>query len=174
MYTSPMIKKNIKLNFGPKIYKKTRSLQEYSVYNFSFVFKINKLSARLKRYTVRNFRKYNLGNPELVILSLIGQVNENLTIKDLTSVHWMDKGFISRACKRLIELLLIKKISFKNDKRRHYFTLTPKGKKIFNELQEVKMKRYNKLSQNFSEAEILNFNQLLDEMITNSENNLIK
>ena len=169
-----MIKKSKKLKFGPDIYKKTRSLEEYSVYNFSFVFKINKLSARLKRYTVRNFRKYNLGNPELVILSLIGQVKGKLTIKDLTSVHWMDKGFISRACKRLIELALVKKINFKTDKRRHYFILTHKGKKIFDELQDVKVRRYNKLSQNFSNDQISNFNLLLDKMIMNSETNLVK
>ena len=169
-----MIKLHKKLKFGPNIYKKTRSLQEYSIYNYSFVFKINKLSARLKRYTVRYFRKYNIGNPDLVILSLIGQVNGRLTIKDLTSVHWMDKGFISRACKSLTQLSLIKKINFKTDKRRHYFILTLKGKKIFNELQNVKVRRYNKLSENFSHDELSNLDYLLDKMILNSENNLIK
>ena len=86
----------------------------------------------------------------------------------------MDKGFISRACKRLIELALIKKINFKTDKRRHYFILTLKGKKIFDELQDLKVRRYNKLSQNFSNDQILNFNLLLDQMIMNSETNLVK
>jgi len=160
--------------FDPNVYKTRKSLEDYSIYNFNFIFKINKLSAVVKRYTVRNFRKYNIGNPELVILSLIGQVKDQLTIKDLTTVHWMDKGFISRASKKLIELKLIKKINFPSDRRRHYFKLTLKGKKIFNELQNIKMRRYKKLSENLTNEEIVNFNTLLDKMLQNSEKNLVK
>ena len=128
----------------------------------------------MKRFTVRSFRKYNIGNPELVILSLIGQVKDQLTIKDLTTVHWMDKGFISRASSKLIDLKLIKKINFPSDKRRHYFKLTPKGKKIFNELQNIKVRRYKKLSEDFSNDEIYNFNILLDKMLLNSDKNLVR
>ena len=160
--------------FDPSVYKTRKSLEEYSIYNLNFIFKINKLSARVKRFTVRNFRKYNIGNPELVILSLIGQVKEELTIKDLTTVHWMDKGFISRASSKLIDIKLIKKINFSSDKRRHYFKLTIKGKKIFNELQSIKVRRYKKLSEDLTNDEIMNFNILLDKMLLNSEKNLVK
>ena len=169
-----MNNKNSNFKFDPSVYKTRKSLEEYSIYNLNFIFKINKLSARVKRFTVRSFRKYNIGNPELVILSLIGQVKDQLTIKDLTTVHWMDKGFISRASSKLIDLKLIKKINFPSDKRRHYFKLTLKGKKIFNELQSIKVRRYKKLSENFSNDEITNFNMLLDKMLLNSERNLVK
>tara|TARA_B100000768_G_C11129119_1_gene310969 strand:- start:120 stop:635 length:516 start_codon:yes stop_codon:yes gene_type:complete len=169
-----MNNKNSIFKFDLNVYKTRKSLEDYSIYNLNFIFKINKLSAVVKRYTVRNFRKYNIGNPELVILSLIGQVKDQLTIKDLTTVHWMDKGFISRASKKLIELKLIKKINFPSDKRRHYFKLTLKGKKIFNELQNIKMRRYKKLSENLTNEEIVNFNTLLDKMLQNSEKNLVK
>ena len=169
-----MNNKNSIFKFDLNVYKTRKSLEDYSIYNLNFIFKINKLSAVVKRYTVRNFRKYNIGNPELVILSLIGQVKDQLTIKDLTTVHWMDKGFISRASKKLIELKLIKKINFPSDKRRHYFKLTLKGKKIFNELQNIKMRRYKKLSENLTNEEIVNFNTLLDIMLQNSEKNLVK
>ena len=169
-----MNNKNSIFKFDLNVYKTRKSLEDYSIYNLNFIFKINKLSAVVKRYTVRNFRKYNIGNPELVILSLIGQVKDQLTIKDLTTVHWMDKGFISRASKKLIELKLIKKINFPSDKRRHYFKLTLEGKKIFNELQNIKMRRYKKLSENLTNEEIVNFNTLLDKMLQNSEKNLVK
>tara|TARA_B100001248_G_C27345498_1_gene438521 strand:- start:592 stop:1101 length:510 start_codon:yes stop_codon:yes gene_type:complete len=169
-----MNKKNSNFEFDPSVYKTRKSLEDYSIYNLNFIFKINKLSARVKRFTVRSFRKYNIGNPELVILSLIGQVKDQLTIKDLTTVHWMDKGFISRASSKLIDLKLIKKINFPSDKRRHYFKLTPKGKKIFNELQNIKVRRYKKLSENFSNDEIYNFNILLDKMLLNSDKNLVR
>tara|TARA_E500000331_G_C17070625_1_gene632410 strand:+ start:100 stop:609 length:510 start_codon:yes stop_codon:yes gene_type:complete len=169
-----MNNKNSNFKFNPLVYKTRKSLEEYSIYNLNFIFKINKLSARVKRFTVRSFRKYNIGNPELVILSLIGQVKDQLTIKDLTTVHWMDKGFISRASSKLIDLKLIKKINFPSDKRRHYFKLTLKGKKIFNELQSIKVRRYKKLSENFSNDEITNFNMLLDKMLLNSERNLVR
>ena len=169
-----MNNKNSTFKFDPSVYKTRKSLEEYSIYNLNFIFKINKLSARVKRFTVRSFRKYNIGNPELVILSLIGQVKDQLTIKDLTTVHWMDKGFISRASSKLIDLKLIKKINFPSDKRRHYFKLTLKGKKVFNELQSIKVRRYKKLSENFSNDEITNFNMLLDKMLLNSERNLVR
>ena len=169
-----MNKKNSNFEFDPSVYKTRKSLEDYSIYNLNFIFKINKLSARVKRFTVRSFRKYNIGNPELVILSLIGQVKDQLTIKDLTTVHWMDKGFISRASSKLIDLKLIKKINFPSDKRRHYFKLTPKGKKIFNELQNIKVRRYKKLSEDFSNNEIYNFNILLDKMLLNSDKNLVR
>ena len=169
-----MNNKNSNFKFDPSVYKTRKSLEEYSIYNLNFIFKINKLSARVKRFTVRSFRKYGIGNPELVILSLIGQVKDQLTIKDLTTVHWMDKGFISRASSKLINLKLIKKINFTTDKRRHYFKLTPKGKKIFNELQNIKVRRYKKLSEEFSNEEIFNFNILLDKMLLNSEKNLVR
>ena len=169
-----MNNKNSNFKFDPSVYKTRKSLEDYSIYNLNFIFKINKLSARVKRFTVRSFRKYNIGNPELVILSLIGQVKDQLTIKDLTTVHWMDKGFISRASSKLIDLKLIKKINFPSDRRRHYFKLTPKGKKIFNELQNIKVRRYKKLSEEFSSDEITNFNTLLDKMLLNSEKNLVR
>ena len=169
-----MNNKNSNFEFDPSVYKTRKSLEDYSIYNLNFIFKINKLSARVKRFTVRSFRKYNIGNPELVILSLIGQVKDQLTIKDLTTVHWMDKGFISRASSKLIDLKLIKKINFPSDKRRHYFKLTPKGKKIFNELQNIKVRRYKKLSEDFSNDEIYNFNVLLDKMLLNSDKNLVR
>lgn len=169
-----MNNKNTTFKFDPSVYKTRKSLEDYSIYNLNFIFKINKLSARVKRFTVRSFRKYGIGNPELVILSLIGQVKDQLTIKDLTTVHWMDKGFISRASSKLINLKLIKKINFTTDKRRHYFKLTPKGKKIFNELQNIKVRRYKKLSEEFSNEEIFNFNILLDKMLLNSEKNLVR
>ena len=169
-----MLKKNKKFEFDASVYKTRKTLEEYSIYNFNYMFKINKLSARVKRYTVRNFRKYNIGNPELVILSLIGQVKDQLTIKDLTTVHWMDKGFISRASKKLIQMKFIKKINFPSDKRRHYFKLTDKGKKIFNELQTIKARRYKKLSENFSEDEIISLNKILDKMLINSDKNFVR
>ena len=169
-----MNNKNSNFKFDPSVYKTRKSLEDYSIYNFNFIFKINKLSARVKRFTVRSFRKYSIGNPELVILSLIGQVKEELTIKDLTTVHWMDKGFISRASSKLIDIKLIKKINFSSDKRRHYFKLTIKGKKIFNELQSIKVRRYKKLSEDLTNDEIMNFNILLDKMLLNSEKNLVK
>ena len=53
-----------------------------------------------------------------------------------------------------------------------YFLL--KGKKIFNELQSIKVRRYKKLSEDLTNEEITNFNLLLDKMLLNSEKNLVK
>ena len=166
-----MIKKILK--FDPAIYSR-RSLKEYSGYSYSFAFKINKLSSRLKRYTVRKFRKYDLGNPELVIISLLGQIREKPTVKDLASVHWMDKGLISRASIRLIKVGFLKKNNSDSDRRSHSLELTKKGKKIFEELKDIKKNRYSKLVKNLSEEEIINLNRLLDKITSNSELNLIK
>ncbi len=161
------------ISFTPAIHKK-RSIKEYSGYSQSFAFKINKLSSRLKRYTVRKFRKYDLGNPELVVISLVGQIKEHLTIKDLSTIHWMDKGLISRASIRLINMKILKKTNSEIDKRSHTLELTSKGKKIFEEIKDTKRNRYSKLVKNLSENEVIQLNILLDKITSNSEVNLIK
>jgi len=161
------------IRFNPAILKK-KSIKEYTGYSQSFAFKINKLSSRLKRYTVRKFRKYDLGNPELVVISLIGQIKEKLTIKDLSTVHWMDKTLISRASIRLLQMKILKKTNSETDKRSHSFELTNKGRKIFEELKNAKKNRYTKLVKDLSESEVIQLNILLDKITSNSEINLIK
>ena len=156
------------IEFNPKIYKK-RSPIEYKGFESSFIFKINKLSSRLKRYTVRSFRKYDLGNPELIIISLIGQINQKVTVKDLSNVHWMDKGLISRASINLIKMKILKKINSKIDKRSHTLELTRSGKKIYQELYLQKRNRYKKLTENLSVDDLNIFQELLDKITSNSE-----
>ena len=128
----------------------------------------------MKRYTVRKFRKYDLGNPELVVISLIGQIKEKLTIKDLSTVHWMDKTLISRASIRLLQMKILKKTNSETDKRSHSLELTNKGRKIFEELKNAKKNRYTKLVKDLSESEVIQLNILLDKITSNSEINLIK
>lgn len=166
------MKKNVIL-FEPAILTK-RNLKEYRGYNHSIAFKINKLSSQLKRFTVRKFRKYGLGNPELIIVSLVGQIKERTTVNDLASIHWMDKGFISRASIKLIKLGILKKINSPTDKRSHTLELTVKGKKIFLELRELKKRRYHKLIGNLTNDQIINFNKILNQIMSNTEINLIK
>lgn len=166
------MKKNVIL-FEPAILAK-RNLKEYRGYNHSIAFKINKLSSQLKRFTVRKFRKYGLGNPELIIVSLVGQIKERTTVNDLASIHWMDKGFISRASIKLIKLGILRKINSPTDKRSHTLELTVKGKKIFSELRELKKRRYHKLIGNLTNDQIINFNKILNQIMSNTEINLIK
>lgn len=166
------MKKNV-IQFKPAILSK-RNLKEYKGYKHSFVFKINKLSSQLKRFTIRKFRKYGLGNPELIIISLVGQIKNKTTVNDLASIHWMDKGFISRASIKLINFGILNKINSPTDKRSHTLELTPKGKKIFIELRELKRKRYQKLIGNLTNEQVIFFNRILDKVTSNSEINLIK
>ncbi|MAJ85609.1 MAG: hypothetical protein CL687_01375 [Candidatus Pelagibacter sp.] len=166
------MKKNI-IQFEPAILTK-RNFKEYKGYKHSIAFKINKLSSQLKRFTVRKFRKYGLGNPELIIISLIGQIKDKTTVNDLASIHWMDKGFISRASIKLINLGILRKINSPIDKRSHTLELTPRGKKIFFELRDLKKRRYTKLVGNLTNEQIILFNRILDKVMSNSEINLIK
>ena len=161
------------IKFNPKIYKK-KAINEYEGFESSFIFKINKLSSRLKRYSVRNFRKYDLGNPELIIISLIGQINQKVTVKDLSNVHWMDKGLVSRASINLIKMKILRKVNSKIDKRSHTLELTNSGKKIYEELYLQKRDRYQKLTENLSVEELNIFQKLLDKITSNSEIHSIK
>ena len=161
------------IQFNTKIYKR-KSTIEYYGFKSSFIFKINKLSSRLKRYIVRSFRKYDLGNPELSIISLIGQINQKVTIQDLSNVHWMDKGLISRASINLIKMKILRKTNSKIDKRSHTLELTKYGKKIYQELHSQKRYRYQKLTENLSVDDFNNFQKLLDKITSNSEIHSIK
>ena len=161
------------IQFNTKIYKR-KSTIEYKGFKSSFIFKINKLSSRLKRYIVRSFRKYDLGNPELSIISLIGQINQKVTIQDLSNVHWMDKGLISRASINLIKMKILRKTNSKIDKRSHTLELTKYGKKIYQELHSQKRYRYQKITENLSVDDFNNFQKLLDKITSNSEIHSIK
>ena len=86
----------------------------------------------------------------------------------------MDKGFISRASIKLINFGILKKIKSPTDKRSHTLELTPKGKRIFIELRELKKKRYQKLIGNLTNEQVILFNRILDKVMSNSEINLIK
>lgn len=157
--------------------KSTKSIKVYKGYASSFVFKINSLSSRFKKYTVRKFRKYNLGNSELIVISLLGLTSttkDEITIKDLSAAHWMDKTYMSRACIRLISLGILKKTNSLKDKRSHFLSLEPKGIKIFKKLNAVKKIRYSKLVSNFSNNEFKQFNVLLDKLTASSDFYLIK
>ena len=166
------MKRNV-IQFEPAIFTR-RNLKEYKGYKHSIAFKINKLSSQLKKFTVRKFRKYGLGNPELIIISLVGQIKDKTTVNDLASIHWMDKGFISRASIKLIKYGILRKINSITDKRSHTLELTSKGKKIFAELRDLKKKRYQKLVGNLTNEQVILFNKILDKIMSNSEINLIK
>ena len=68
----------------------------------------------------------------------------------------------------------LNKINSPTDKRSHTLELTPKGKKIFIELRELKRKRYQKLIGNLTNEQVIFFNRILDKVTSNSEINLIK
>tara|TARA_B110000003_G_C16210028_1_gene363032 strand:+ start:55 stop:552 length:498 start_codon:yes stop_codon:yes gene_type:complete len=152
------------------------TLKQYDNYLSSIVFKINKLSSRYKKHTVRKFRKFDLGNPELIVISLLGQtdINEKITIKDLSAQHWMDKTYISRACIKLIKLGILSKIDSRKDRRSHSLSLTKKGIKIYSLYRESKKIRYLKIMNNFTENETKTLHKLLDKLTLNTEIQLIK
>lgn len=97
----------------------------------SFVYKINKLFALYKSQSTKFFNIEGLGYSEITTINIMGQLGGETTLSEITSVHWIDPGLVSRISKSLEKKNLIKKIKTQKDKRSNILVLTAKGKSIF-------------------------------------------
>ena len=100
----------------------------------SFVYKINKLFTLYKAQTSKYFSIENIGYSEITTINIIGQLGGQATLSEITLVHWIDPGLVSRISKMLEKKGFLKKVQKATDKRSNSLILTDKGKKIFRKI----------------------------------------
>ncbi len=131
----------------------------------SFVYKINKLFTLYKAQTSKYFSTENLGYSEITTINIIGQLGGQTTLSEITSVHWIDAGLVSRISKMLETKGFLKKVQKLSDKRSNSLILTEKGKKIFQKIEIFNKTRRNSILKNFSPESRKGVIILLDSLI---------
>jgi DNA-binding MarR family transcriptional regulator len=131
----------------------------------SFVYKINKLFTLYKAQTSKYFSTENLGYSEITTINIIGQLGGQTTLSEITSVHWIDAGLVSRISKMLENKGFLKKVQKLSDKRSNSLILTEKGKKIFQKIEIFNKTRRNSILKNFSPESRKGVIILLDSLI---------
>ena len=131
----------------------------------SFVYKINKLFTLYKAQTSKYFSTENLGYSEITTINIIGQLGGQTTLSEITSVHWIDAGLVSRISKMLENKGFLKKVQRLSDKRSNSLILTEKGKKIFQKIEIFNKTRRNSILKNFSPESRKGVIILLDSLI---------
>ena len=135
----------------------------------SFVYKINKLFALYKSQSTKFFNIDGLGYSEITTINIMGQLGGETTLSEITSVHWIDPGLVSRISKSLEKKDLIKKIKTQKDKRSNILVLTSKGKSIFVKIEKFISLRRKKILKHFSAQEAKKLIGLLDKLVLSTQ-----
>lgn len=135
----------------------------------SFVYKINKLFALYKSQSTKFFNIDGLGYSEITTINIMGQLGGETTLSEITSVHWIDPGLVSRISKSLEKKNLIKKIKTQKDKRSNILVLTSKGKSIFVKIEKFISLRRKKILKHFSAQEAKKLISLLDKLVSSTQ-----
>jgi DNA-binding MarR family transcriptional regulator len=135
----------------------------------SFVYKINKLFALYKSQSTKFFNIEGLGYSEITTINIMGQLGGETTLSEITSVHWIDPGLVSRISKSLEKKNLIKKIKTQKDKRSNILVLTSKGKSIFVKIEKFISLRRKKILKHFSAQEAKKLIGLLDKLVLSTQ-----
>ena len=135
----------------------------------SFVYKINKLFALYKSQSTKFFNIDGLGHSEITTINIMGQLGGETTLSEITSVHLIDPGLVSRISKSLEKKNLIKKIKTQKDKRSNILVLTSKGKSIFVKIEKFISLRRKKILKHFSAQEAKKLISLLDKLVSSTQ-----
>ena len=99
----------------------------------------------------------------------MGQLGGETTLSEITSVHWIDPGLVSRISKSLEKKDLIKKIKAPKDKRSNILVLTDKGKNIFKKIESFTSLRRRKILKHFSAQDEKKIINLLDKLVLSTQ-----
>lgn len=135
----------------------------------SFVYKINKLFTLYKAQTSKYFSIENIGYSEITTINIIGQLGGQATLSEITLVHWIDPGLVSRISKMLEKKGFLKKVQKATDKRSNSLILTSKGKSIFVKIEKFISLRRKKILKHFSAQEAKKLIGLLDKLVSSTQ-----
>ena len=108
--------------------------------------------------------KYKIGLAHQKVIHLLSMY-EGITISKLLKRLKVTKQSLNRVLKDLIKLDIIIFKKDEQDTRIKHVFLNDKGKKIFNEIFEIKKKRIHSALLNSSSEEVINFDNVLKKII---------
>jgi DNA-binding MarR family transcriptional regulator len=111
---------------------------------------------------------FGLGLPHVRVIYTLAD-HKALTSKDLVQITAMDKALASRILSDLSAQGAVEMDTTGPLVRRRPWRLTAKGAELAAAMEPVRVKRQTKLMEEFSDAEALELNNLLDRLFQSSE-----
>lgn len=114
------------------------------------------------------FKQFGLNNNQYVYLVRIGEY-PGIISNDLSKLIKVDKTTVSRNIKRLIEMKFITRVDTDDNRKEKKLFLTENGKAIFNRIIAEHEYSNQKILTGLSDDEIRIFNQLLQKVENNTD-----
>lgn len=135
----------------------------------AIVFRINRLATSFSRASAKLYKDmFGLGLPHVRVIYTLAD-HKALTSKDLVQITAMDKALASRILSDLSAQGLVDMDTSGPQVRRRPWRLSSKGADLAAAMEPIRIKRQAKLMEEFSDAEALELNQLLDRLFQSSE-----
>lgn len=138
-------------------------LQQFLTYRLSRV--QSKLNAQMAKILRENV---GLTLMQWRVIALVGSAGQT-RFSSLVKESVLDKGFLSRNLKTLIEQGFILSEPDQNDQRAQNLRLSPKGQDAFERALPITQKRQEWLRKDITEDELAVFRRVLDKLETASE-----
>lgn len=133
------------------------------------IFNVGKLANSYNRSAARFYQKrFGLSVPEVRVLNVVGH-HEQVSAADIVDISVMDKGLVSRAVARLVQVGLVARRTDHGDGRRSILTLTPSGRQTWTAVLAAKQRRHTRSLAALSAAEVEQFYALLARLQTDAE-----
>jgi DNA-binding MarR family transcriptional regulator len=116
-------------------------------------YRVQMLSNKMILWSARTYaRKFNVGVQEWRVLTILVHQGEG-SAKIICDFTMMDKGNVSRAVRRLTQAGCVKEKLNKADKRSTILMLTPKGRKLYEQIKVVSDDREERFMSSLSTSE---------------------
>jgi DNA-binding MarR family transcriptional regulator len=135
----------------------------------AIVFRINRLATSFSRASAKIYKDmFGLGLPNVRVVYTLADHGE-LTSKQLVQITAMDKALVSRVLADLSAQELVQIDMDGPQVRRRPWRLSAKGAKLATVMEPIRARRQAKLMEEFSDADAVHLNDLLDRLFQSSE-----
>lgn len=129
---------------------------------------IASISRQAQVFIRKRASELGLGKGQFFLLKILA-TKEDLNQNELTGTLMIDKATTARAIKSLESKGLAIRVVDPEDRRSNRLSLTPKGKKLCAELDEISLELENRLLAGFSQKDRQRLSALLEKLVANAE-----
>ncbi len=108
-------------------------------------------------------RHFGIGIPEWRVIAMLGQF-DRLTARDVGELSHMHKTKVSRSVNALAERGLVEKSPNRDDRREAFLSLTPPGRRIYDQIAPMALTFEKRLMDDIPAAEMQAFERVLSTL----------
>ena len=131
-------------------------------------FRLYNLSKKMNRLYSPVLKELSLTYPQYLVMLVLWDNNQSVSIKTLGQLLDLDTGTLSPLLKRMEKQKLVSRCRNIADERSVEIQLTPTGKALKNQAQDIPAKMFNITG--FTPEQLQALNQQLDQLLENISN----